>query len=537
VIRLLAQAPNPFELPQQPVADPDVFRLPNVEYWLLSPALIVIGGALVLLLLSAVIVRRRNTTLNTTLTLLTLAAAGVPLISQWHAYGDHAAKVAKLDPSVTQFGSPVIDGPPTRAVVGAIAHDGFGIYVVGLLLVVAALGILIGDGWLRREKQARGPEFHVLVLLATSGAMFMAVANDLIVTFLGLEILSLPLFVLAAFHSRRALGREAAMKYFILSAFSSALFLYGVALVYGATGSTNLDEIGTYLSQNVATTNGVLLAGIGLLLVGFGFKVTAVPFHSWAPDVYQGAPSPISGFMASVAKVAAFAGLLRVFIAAFGTQRLDWQPLVAALAVLSLIVGAVLAAVQTDVKRMLAYSSISHAGFMLVGLQTGTIEGVASTLVYVGIYAFMLLGAFAVVTVAGGPSDDVAHDVSDYRGLAKRRPGLALLFTVFLLAQAGVPLTGGFIAKFSVIAAAVDAKSYALAVIAMLSAVIAAFLYLRIVLSMYSTDDDTIVAKDPALLPSRAMAVALGIAVVVTVLSGILPGPALDLARHATLAF
>ncbi len=535
MISLLAQTPNPLELPPQPVADPNAFQLPSVEYWLLSPALIVIGGALLLLLLSAVIVRRRNTTLNTTITLLTLAAAAFPLVFQWNDYSDHAAKVAKLG-EAAQFGSPVIAGPPTRAVVGAIAHDGFGIYIVGLLLIVAALGVLIGDGWLRREKQARGPEFHVLILLATSGAMFMAVANDLIVTFLGLEILSLPLFVLAAFHSRRALGREAAMKYFILSAFSSALFLYGVALVYGATGSTNLDEIGTYLANNVST-NGVLLAGIGLLLVGFGFKVAAVPFHSWAPDVYQGAPSPVSGFMAAAAKVAAFAGLLRVFISAFGTQRLDWQPLVAALAVLSLIVGAVLAAVQTDVKRMLAYSSISHAGFMLVGLQTGTVEGVASTLVYVGIYAFMLLGAFAVVTVAGGPSDDVAHEVSDYRGLAKRRPGLALLFTVFLLAQAGVPLTGGFIAKFSVIAAAVDAKSYALAVIAMLSAVIAAFLYLRIVLSMYTTDDDTVVAKDPALLPSRAIAVALGVAVVVTVLSGILPGPALDLARHATLAF
>ena len=232
---------------------------------------------------------------------------------------------------------------------------------------------------------------------------------------------------------------------FILRAFSSALFLYGVALTYGSTVSTNLDDIGSYLAQNVAT-NGVLLAGVGLLLVGFGFKVAAVPFHSWAPDVYQGAPSPVSGFMAAAAKVAAFAGMLRVFTVAFGALRLDWQPLVAALAVLSLVVGAVLAAVQTDVKRMLAYSSIGHAGFMLVGLQTGTVQGVASTLAYVGIYSFMLLGAFAVVTVAGGPSEDVKHDVSDYRGLAKRRPGLAFLFTIFLLAQAGVPSTGGSIA-------------------------------------------------------------------------------------------
>jgi NADH-quinone oxidoreductase subunit N len=537
VIRLLAQVQNPFDFPTDTTAGGSTFKLPSVEYYLLVPMLIVIGGALLLLLLTAVMVRRRNTTLNTTLTLLTLTAAAVPLWFQWHDYGDHAAKVAKLAPGLAELGGSVVPGPPTRAVVGAIAHDGFGIYALGLLLIVAALGILIGDGWLRREEQARGPEFHVLVLLATAGAMFMAVGNDLIVTFLGLEILSLPLFVLAAFHSRRAMGREAAMKYFILSAFSSALFLYGVALTYGATGSTNLDEIGSYLAQNVST-NGVLLAGVALLLIGFGFKVSAVPFHAWAPDVYQGAPSPISGFMASAAKVAAFAGMLRVFMTAFAALRLDWQPLVAVLAVLSLLVGAVLAAVQTDVKRMLAYSSISHAGFMLVGLQAGTLGGVAATLNYVAIYSFMLLGAFAVATVAGGPSHDVAQSVDDYRGLAKRRPGLALLFTVFLLAQAGVPLTGGFIAKFDVIAAAVDAKSYALATIAMLSAVIAAFLYLRIVLAMYTTDHDAApVARDPALAPPRALAVALAIAVIVTVATGVLPGPALDLARHATLAF
>ena len=537
---LLAQVQNPLRLPTQPTTQASTFHLPHVEYSLLLPELIVIGGALVLLLASALIVRRRNTTLNTTLTLVTLAAAGAPLFWRWNEYRDHAAKVAKLSPSLAQLGSAVAGGPPTRAVVGAIANDGFGIYLVGLLLIVAALGTLIGDSWVRREDQARGPEFHVLILLATSGAMFMAIANDLIVTFLGLEILSLPLFVLAAYHSRRALGREAAMKYFILSAFSSALFLYGVALTYGATGSTNLDEIGSFLAKNV-TTNGVLLAGMGLLLVGFGFKVAAVPFHNWAPDVYQGAPSPVSGFMAAAAKIAAFAGMLRVFMTALESLRLDWQPLVAALAFLSLIVGAVLAAVQTDVKRMLAYSSISHAGFMLVGLQAGTIDGVASTLNYVAIYAFMLLGAFAVVTVASSPSHDVKQDLSDYRGLARRRPGLALLFTIFLLAQAGVPLTGGFIAKFDVIAAAVHAKSYALATIAMLSAVVAAFLYLRIVLSMYTSNEDdgeaTVIVRDPALRPSRAIAVALAVAVIVTVATGIIPGPALDLARHATFAF
>jgi len=537
-MNLLAQTQIPIQLDPATNPAPAAFQLPHVEYSLLLPLFFVIGGALLLLLFSSVVVKRNRTTLYTVFTLLTLGAAAVPLVFRWNEYRKHARAVAALPAAARELGSSLVPGPPTRGVVGAIANDGFGIFIVMLLLAVAALAVLIGDGWLRRENQTRGPEFQVLVLLATSGAMIMAVANDLIVTFLGLEILSLPLFVLAAFHSRRALGREAAMKYFILSAFSSALFLYGVALTYGATGSTNLDEIGRYLSGNLATS-GVLLAGMGLLLVGFAFKVAAVPFHSWAPDVYQGSPSPVSGFMAAAAKIAAFAGMLRVFMTAFSTLRLDWQPLVAVIAVLSLIVGAVMAAVQTDVKRMMAYSSISHAGFILVGLQAGTVEGVASVLEYVAIYSFMLLGAFAVITVVGGPSHDVAQSVDDYKGLAKRRPGLALLFTIFLLAQAGVPLTGGFIAKFSVISAAVEAKSYALAVIAMLSAVVAAFLYLRIVLAMYSSaeDDEAPVMKDPALRPPRAVAIALGVAVIVTVATGILPGPALDLARHATLSF
>jgi NADH-quinone oxidoreductase subunit N len=537
-VNLLAQA-LPIS-PTVPTPSADTFHLPHVEYSLLLPEFIVIGGALVLLLLTAIMVKRNRTTLNTLVTLGTLVAASVPLVYRWNEYSDYQARLKRLGSLADQFGAQAVKGPSTRAVVGAIANDGFGIFLVGLLLAIAIMSVLIGDWWLRKENQRRGPEFHVLILLATSGAVIMAVSNDLIVTFLGLEILSLPLFVMAAFHSRRALGREAAMKYFILSAFSSALFLYGVALTYGATGSTNLDEIGSFLAGNVAT-NGVLLAGVALLLVGFAFKVAAVPFHTWAPDVYQGAPSPVSGFMAASAQVGAFAGMLRVFMTAFESSRLDWQPMVAALAVLSLIVGAVLAAVQTDVKRMLAYSSISHAGFMLVGLQAATDKGVAATLAYVAIYSFMLLGSFAVVTVFGSTSHDVAHTVDDYKGMARRRPGLALLFTVFLLAQAGVPLTGGFIAKFNVIAAAVDAKSYALALVAMLSTVIAAFLYLRIVLAMYAGGGDhgeeASVGKDARLRPAGAIGVALAIAVIITVATGVIPGPALDLARHATLAF
>ena len=325
-------------------------------------------------------------------------------------------------------------------------------------------------------------------MLSASGGIFMAKANDLIVVFLGLEILSIALYVLAGYHRRRSQSQEAAIKYFVLGSFSSAFFLYGIALTYGATGSTNITEIGRFL-QGTTLTTGVLLGGVALLLVGLGFKVAAVPFHMWTPDVYQGSPTPVAGFMAAAAKTAGFAALLRIFYVGFGTLRLDWQPMIWALAVLSLVVGSVLAVVQSDVKRMLAYSSISHAGYVLIGLQAATDQGIAASLFYLLAYTFMILGSFAVVTLVGRRGDG-AHALDDYRGLAKDRPGLALAFTAFLLAQAGVPFTAGFLAKFGVIAAAVEARSYAIAIIAMVAAVIAAFLYLRVIVAMYMAGDD-----------------------------------------------
>src|SRR5207302_3219497 len=269
-------------------------------------------------------------------------------------------------------------------------------------------------------------------------------------------------------------------------AFSSALFLYGVALVYGATGSTNLGEIATFLAQNVITRNGVLLAGMALLVVGLGFKVAAVPFHMWTPDVYQGSPTPATGFMAAAAKAAGFAGLLRVFFSTFSVLRLDWRPIIWVVAVLTLLVGSVLAIVQTDIKRMLAYSSISHAGYVLIGLQAATKRGIAGSLYYLMAYTFMVLGSFAVVTVVGrrGDSD---HSLDAYRGLSTRRPILAMTFTVLLLAQAGVPFTTGLWAKFYVISAAVASHSYVLAIIGMLAAAISAFFYLRVTVLMYMT--------------------------------------------------
>ena len=321
------------------------------------------------------------------------------------------------------------------------------------------------------------------------------------------------------------------MKYFVLGAFSSAFLLYGIALVYGATGSTNLGEIADFLATNTLESRLLLFGGFAMLLVGLGFKVSAVPFHVWTPDVYQGAPTPVTAFMASASKAAAFASLLRVFVSTFGDYRLDWQPIIWVLAVLTLVVGSILAIVQDDVKRMMAYSSISHAGFILVGVQAANDRGTSAALFYVLSYTFMIVGTFGVATLVAGRGDE-NHSIEAYRGLSRRRPGLALVFALFLLAQAGVPLTTGFLSKFYVIGAAVEAHSYALAIIAMLSAVISAFLYLRVVVAMYMTDEHDAEVGPGVRIPLGA-GLALAVAVAFTLGAGILPGKFVDLADRA----
>ena len=494
---------------------PPLTRLdtPNVEYSAMLPQLILIGGA-VLLLLAVSVLRRRPPWLWTVISLLTGAASMAASLWLWFDVRD--------------------DGP-RRVVADALVVDGFTVFFMVLVSATVILGTLLASAYLEREG-ADGPEFYVLMLLSASGGVVMASANDLIVLFLGLEILSIALYVLAGFDGRRAESREASMKYFVLGAFSSALFLYGIALVYGATGSTNLVSIRQFLGANLAPDGGVLLAGVALLLVGLGFKVAVVPFHTWTPDVYQGSPSPATGFMAAAAKAAGFAGLLRVFFSTFSTLRLDWRPVVWVLAVATLLVGSVLAVVQSDIKRMLAYSSISHAGFVLIGLQAASPQGIAGSLFYLLAYTFMVLGSFAIVTVVG-LRGDADHDLSAYRGLAARRPALAMAFTVFLLAQAGVPFTTGFLAKFYVISAAVQARSYALALIGMLSAVIAAFFYLRITVLMYSAPEEAPGGGSGArrLVVPTAAGVAVAASVAFTLAFGLVPSPMIRFARQATL--
>jgi NADH-quinone oxidoreductase subunit N len=507
---LLAQAaPSSNTLPP--------LHIPNVEYRAMTPELILMGAALVLLLLSSVTRARPFKGAYASFTVLAGLVAGGAAWFQWRDVARHGSY---------------------RAVANALVVDGFSVFFTFLICAAVVLGALVADAYLRRE-ELDGPEFYVLLMLVASGGMFMASANDLIVVFLGLEILSIALYVLTAFHRRRAESQEAAMKYFLLGAFSSALFLYGVALTYGATGSTNLVEIGSFLSQNVIVTNGLLLAGLALLLVGLGFKVAAVPFHAWTPDVYQGAPTPVTGFMAAASKAAGFAALLRIFFTTFGVMKLDWQPIVWALAVLTLLVGSVLALVQSDIKRMLAYSSISHAGYVLIGLEAATKKGIAGSLYYLLAYTFMVLGSFAIVALVGGRGD-AAHALDDYRGLAGRQPGLALAFTVFLMAQAGIPFTTGFLAKFYVITAAVSAHSYALALIGMLAAVIAAFFYLRVIVVMYtpaSADEDgeaDAAAAGPRIPLPFGTGLALAITLAVTLAFGIIPQPMIHFATEAS---
>ena len=366
----------------------------------------------------------------------------------------------------------------------AVVMDGFSVLITVLVAVAMLLSGLVADGYLRREG-IQGAEFHVLAMVSAAGAMIMGMANDLIVVFLGLEILSIALYVLASFNYRRAASGEAALKYFILGGFSSAIFVYGIALTYGATGSTNLTQIADFLSKNAVLTNGLLLAGLSLMLVGFAFKVAAVPFHMWTPDVYQGSPSPVTGFMAAVAKAGAFAAMLRVLLSSFGVVTSDWRPVAYGLAVLSLVLGAFVALRQRDVKRMLAYSSINHAGFILLGVVAGTARGVSASLYYLFAYMFMSVGSFAVVTVLGRRGDG-DHDIARYRGLAGRQPVLALAFAVLLLAQAGAPFTTGLWAKVQVVFAVIDAGYVPLGAIAMVTAVVAAYFYLRVAVLMYA---------------------------------------------------
>lgn len=443
----------------------------------------------------------------------------------------------------------VLADGPSKVIADALVIDAFTIFITAVICAVVVLVALLFDGYVSREGLA-GPEWYVLMLLSASGGVLLAAADDLIVTFLGLEILSIAVYVLAALHLRRSASQEAGFKYFILGALSSAVFLYGIAMIYGSTGTTRISDISRLLDRTnpaglvPAEDASMLLLGVAMLLIGFGFKVSAAPFHIWTPDVYEGAPSPVVAFMASAVKVAGFAGLLRVLILGLGELRNDWRPLLLAMTILTLLLGSFLAVVQTNVKRMMAYSSIAHAGFMLVGTYVAgdgdvdkAITGGTSVLFYLFAYSILVVGTFATITVMGRRGDD-AHEIDDYRGLARQQPVMAACLAILLFAQAGVPFTSGFFAKFRVIAAAAGSDAYLLAAIAMLSAAVSAFLYLRLVVSVYLADaHDEDDAEKPAAVevPPAAMLV-IGVSTVITVVFGVLPGIGGNFLREAALS-
>jgi NADH-quinone oxidoreductase subunit N len=483
---------------------------PKVDWFALSPLLILVAGGLLLMVGAALTFGGWCKSAYALVTAAIAAAAGVVAIVLWHK---------------------VNDGGPRNLMNGALALDGFSVFLIILICATVLLTALLLDSYLAREG-LEGVELYALLLMSASGAIIMAMATDMIVLFLGLEILSIALYVMAASHLKRIDSQESAIKYFVLGGFSSAFLLYGIALIYGATGSTNFHKIGAFLGANILLENGLLMAGLALMLVGLGFKVAAAPFHSWTPDVYQGAPSPVTGYMASAAKAAAFAGMLRVFVVLFHSQQRDWRPAVLVLTALTLIVGSFLAVVQTNVKRMLAYSSVSHAGFMLVGVHAASAKGTAGMLFYLFTYAIVVIGSFGCITLIGR-TGDADHRLSAYRGLSKQRPVLALVFAIFLLAQAGTPLTSGFFAKLGVIRAAADNHSYTLAVTAMLCAVVSAFLYLRIVVSMFMADAEPGDENREAIKISWTTGLAIGACLIFTIIAGVFPSWLIDLSRHA----
>jgi len=482
--------------------------LPTVRWDGLAPLLIMTGGAVLLLMAQSLVGRFLPSWAYVVMTALTGVAAFVASAIVWADVDDHG-EYATL--------------------ASAFGVDGFSMFLSAVIAATVVMAALLAHGYLEREGLSE-VEFYALLILSGAGGMIMAGANDLIVMFVALEILSLAVYVLAAMHLGRFQSQEAGVKYFMLGAFASAFLLYGIALIYGATGSTNLVTIADNLSlwADGPDSNRLLFGGFALLLVGLGFKIASVPFHSWTPDVYEGAPSPVVAYMASGVKVAGFAALMRIFMTTFGEYAEFWTPVIAVMSVATMIVGAVFAVAQTSVKRMLAYSSIGHAGYILIGVQTNTDEGMAASLFYLAAYSFVVAGTFAVVTIVGRQGDD-RHELDDYRGLANRRPVLAFVFTVLLFAQAGVPLTTGFIAKASVIMSAINDGSYWIGIVAMISAVVAAYLYLRIVLAMYGDGGEDITIGR---IPFGAQ-LTLALSLAFTVAFGIFPGPITDLAFEA----
>ena len=493
------------------------FTSPVLIYSILAPIIIVLAGAIIGVLLEAFAPRTKRAAAQLSVTIITLVLSLLSVIS---IRGKESVEAAG----------------------GSVAFDGAAFIIQATVLVIAILAIfLIADqenftalaaaipgSQEEREslqKDLRVTEVYPLTLFAVAGMLLFPIATDLITLFVALEVLSLPLYLMAGLSRRRRLmSQEAALKYFLLGAFSSAFFLFGVAYLYGYSGSITLSGI----QQSVVGGSGndiFLLLGIAFLSVGLLFKVGAVPFHAWSPDVYQGAPTAITGFMAAATKVAAFGAILRIYYVAFANAEWQWRPALVIIAIVTMIFGSVVAITQRDVKRMLAYSSIAHAGFLLAGVIALSKSGLDSSLFYLFAYGIATLGAFAVVTLVRDAAGEVA-DLNRWSGLGKRSPLTAAVFALFLLTFAGIPLTSGFIGKFSIFSAAYQSGSTAVLIAGVLSSAIAAFFYIRVIVLMFFKDpveDGTSV-----ILPSALTAISIAIAAVVTIVLGVFPAPLLN---------
>lgn len=493
------------------------FISPTLNYSLLAPIMIVLAGALIGVLVEAFASRDRRAAIQLPVTLATLAFSLGWVFS--------------------------IRGSESTDLAGnSVVFDGSAFLIQSLILIISILGaLLIADQenftssasalpGSREELEAtaagvRVTEIYPLMLFTVSGMMLFPVSTDLITLFVALELLSLPLYLLTGLSRRRRLmSQEAALKYFLLGSFASAFFLFGAAFLYGTSGSITLSGI----RQAVVGGSGnniFLLIGIVFMSVGLLFKVGAVPFHAWTPDVYQGAPTPITAFMAAATKLAAFGAMLRIFYTAFANAEWNWRPIILVIAIATMILGSVVAIAQRDVKRMLAYSSIAHAGFLLLGVYALSQSGLRASIFYLATYGLTTIGAFALVTLIRDASGEVT-DLNRWAGLAKRSPLVATLFATYLLGFAGIPLTSGFIGKFSIFSAAYEAGGTSLVIVGVLSSAIAAFFYIRVIVLMFfkePVEDGTTVVIPTSL--TRSVVLVSGAA---TIIFGVIPTPLLN---------
>ena len=467
----------------------------GLDFYYILPELILTGGAIVLLAAEALTPRHQG--MPMWLALATLVATAVSLLSFWG-----------------------VDATASR---GLLAIDGFAFFFKLVFLVTAAITILMSVPYLKAEG-IRAGEYYFLILCATLGMMFMASGVDLITIFIGLETMAVSFYILVGFLKPSRRSNEAAVKYFLLGTFSLGILLYGMSLLYGLTGTTNLEEIAASLAGQDRSP--VLLLAVVLVVAGIGFKIAAVPFHMWAPDVYEGAPTPITAYLSVGSKAASFAMLLRIFWEGLSPVYEDWWVLFYVLAVITMTVGNIAALTQSNLKRMLAYSSIAHVGYVLIGVVVGTARGVEAMLVYLALYVFMQLGAFTIIVLMRR-QDVIGDELKDLSGLYLRNPVAAIAMLFFMLSLGGIPPTAGFIGKVFLFGAAIEAGYIWLAVIAVVNSALSIYYYVRVVVFMWIKED---IVGSPVTV-SPALAAALGVALLGTLALGVYPQPLIDFAR------